>query len=443
MILACVMPFLANAQVSFSGNAKPVWHDTPDKSTGLNTIYVLRETQGVQMHYTSKSGANVEWYKFGVGGGSSIEEIPGIIKSGNTYTLNEIIPNMGYKIVEGTTPIFVWVINYNDYALQMSENALNIPAEQDCGTATIYVNGSGKDIIYYTINGVPQTLSRKMKLSYTQLEWQDAKEESSYLGDWVQKDAETIFDSFKNVIVIPDPLCGTAFSLSGDQFLEFWGEGIATGYVNYMSKSVDVRTEAVQEPKKEGQEGLGGSAPLLITFKAYPSDEVVYAEWQMSRDPEFKDLELRLSKLEHGEVFVEAGTTYWRFIGSDSSGDCEVYSDTYTVTIGTSKLECPNAFSPGVTEGVNDVWKVSYQSIVDFHCWIFNRYGTQMCEFTDPAQGWDGKRGGKVVPSGVYYYVIEAVGADGVVDKKSGDINIIGVSDNYQPGTTGGGTVEQ
>ena len=38
-----------------------------------------------------------------------------------------------------------------------------------------------------------------------------------------------------------------------------------------------------------------------------------------------------------------------------------------------------------------------------------------MCSFNNPADGWDGKYKGKVVPSGVYYYVIKAKGPTAVV----------------------------
>ena len=41
------------------------------------------------------------------------------------------------------------------------------------------------------------------------------------------------------------------------------------------------------------------------------------------------------------------------------------------------------------------------------------------------SKGWDGKYKGKYVKPGVYYYVIEAKGADGKEYKKKGDINIL------------------
>jgi gliding motility-associated-like protein len=139
------------------------------------------------------------------------------------------------------------------------------------------------------------------------------------------------------------------------------------------------------------------------------------------------------------QTFEDAGTFYWRFIGTNAAGTCTANSDVYTVTIGTSSLVCPNVFSPGSSEGVNDVWKVSYSSIISFKCWIFNRWGVQICELNDPSQGWDGKYKGKLVDSGVYYYVIEAKGSDGKKYKLNGDINII----KYKKGTgttTGGDT---
>jgi len=93
-------------------------------------------------------------------------------------------------------------------------------------------------------------------------------------------------------------------------------------------------------------------------------------------------------------------------------------------------------FSPGATEGVNDEWKVSYKSIISFECHIFNRWGIKVAEFNDPSQGWDGRHGGKVVPAGVYYYVIKARGADGKNYDLKGDINIINYSGTLNGTTT-------
>ena len=56
---------------------------------------------------------------------------------------------------------------------------------------------------------------------------------------------------------------------------------------------------------------------------------------------------------------------------------------------------------------------------------FFDRYGNEITHFEDPAIGWDGKYKGKFVNPGVYFYVIEALGADGKEYKMKGDINIL------------------
>ncbi|MDE6369270.1 MAG: gliding motility-associated C-terminal domain-containing protein, partial [Muribaculaceae bacterium] len=136
------------------------------------------------------------------------------------------------------------------------------------------------------------------------------------------------------------------------------------------------------------------------------------------------------SELEFSYSFRDNGTTYARFIANNADGTCEYVGQTFDVMIGESRLEIPNAFTPGSSPGVNDEWKVSYRSLVSYSCHIFNRLGKQLFSSTDPGQGWDGKAGGKYVPAGVYYYVIEAVGADGIRYKRSGDINIINTRQN-------------
>jgi gliding motility-associated-like protein len=207
---------------------------------------------------------------------------------------------------------------------------------------------------------------------------------------------------------------------------------------------VDVHTTAVQdernndnEMKNEGGQ-YGGSAPVTILFTSNCTNAVIHKEWQMSYDSEFTNLVLRLNQDEVEQTFEEAGTFYWRFVGSNADGSCEAISETYTVNIGVSELHCPNVFTPGTSEGSNDVWMVSYKSIVEFHCWIFNTWGNKIIELTDPSQGWDGTYGGKLVKPGVYYYVIQAKGSDGKVYKLSGDINIIRYKENPYAGSGGG-----
>ncbi len=123
-------------------------------------------------------------------------------------------------------------------------------------------------------------------------------------------------------------------------------------------------------------------------------------------------------------TFNQSGTFIIKLEVSDQSTTCST-EDEVQIDISESYLMIPNTFSPGTTPGINDEFRVAYKSLVKFKAWIFNRWGLQMYYWTDPAQGWDGKKGGKYVQPGVYFYVIEAEGSDGIKYKKKGDINIL------------------
>lgn len=417
-----------NAQVAFTGDeSHKIFEEVPAKNTGLDKVYVLYDSQQNRMQYTAgSSNATVKWYKFGATGGAYAEEITSIERNGNVSVLKSVIPNSGYIIEENTNRKYVWVVNYADYRLRV--NSIEAVNDGDCSSATLNVQGEGDAIVYYSINGARKVLDRKLKLIYNNLVWN----ETDLM--WNSETQEEELQELKSTISLPAPYCNTTFTLTGDRFLEYWGEGISVTSDEYQTQAVTVTTRAEQEQKEaDNQVGggdettLGGSAPAVITFSAYYTDAVATKEWQMSHDAEFEEIADRRNEDEITVTFEEAGTTFWRFVCSNATGECSAYSDVYQVNIGESMLKCPNAFSPGVTEGVNDEWKVSYKSIVKFKCWIFNTWGVQLCELNDPSQGWDGKYKGKIVKPGVYYYVIDAEGSEGKKYKLKGDINVVGL----------------
>ena len=417
-----------NAQVAFTGDeSHKIFEEVPAKNTGLDMVYVLYDSQQNRMQYTAgSSNATVKWYKFGATGGAYAEEITSIERNGNISVLKSVIPNSGYIIEENTNRKYVWVVNYADYRLRV--NSIEAVNDGDCSSATLNVQGEGDAIVYYSINGARKVLDRNLKLIYNNLVWN----ETDLM--WNSETQEEELQELKSTISLPAPYCNTTFTLTGDRFLEYWGEGISVTGDEYQTQAVTVTTRAEQEQKEaDNQVGggdettLGGSAPAVITFSAYYTDAVATKEWQMSHDAEFEEIADRRNEDEITVTFEEAGTTFWRFVCSNATGECSAYSDVYQVNIGESMLKCPNAFSPGVTEGVNDEWKVSYKSIVKFKCWIFNTWGVQLCELNDPSQGWDGKYKGKIVKPGVYYYVIDAEGSEGKKYKLKGDINVVGL----------------
>lgn len=423
--------------MNFSGNLLPVITEPAAVSTGLDAIYVVNDMNGVSASYRSAAGNRVKWYRFSNLGGGYAEEITEVSQSGDISTLQSLQGDMGYIIEDGNDRHFYWVVDYSAHRLRLG--SLAISPESDCATVILAFDGSADAIRYYTINGQMQELSRGLKLGYSTLRY-DEDSDIYVFADLTDELAHA-----SSQIRVTAPLCNTDFMLSGDRFLATWGtpESITSSY--YEAKAVEARTTAQQVERDNDNEqkgevtGLGGSAPAEIDFHAVTTDAAIFKEWQIAGDQEFDFIDYRSNEQDMNYVFNKEGMFYVRFMASNAAGDCDYYSPVYEVSIGDSDIKCPNAFSPGSSEGVNDIWKVSYKSIINFECHIFNRWGVQVSHFTDPSQGWDGKYKGKLVPAGVYYYVIKATGADGKEYNLRGDINII----NYKQNLSGTGNVTE
>lgn len=169
-------------------------------------------------------------------------------------------------------------------------------------------------------------------------------------------------------------------------------------------------------------------APLEVTFKANPSDlgetTPVY-EWRFTKADETTAFITRYEE-ETTYTFKESGTTRVELYVSYSDGNDPELVATISVSISASLLEMPNAFSPN-GDGVNDIYqaKSNHKSIVEFHAYIFNRWGQKIYEWTDINGGWDGTYHGKQVPAGTYFVLVKAKGADGRDYNIKRDVNIL------------------
>ncbi len=107
----------------------------------------------------------------------------------------------------------------------------------------------------------------------------------------------------------------------------------------------------------------------------------------------------------------------------DVASNDSVASDSTVVL--TSTLVMPNAFSPN-DDQINDVYKVkSYQNIVEFRAYIFNRWGQKLFEWTNIDDGWDGRYRGNDVKQGTYFVLVKAKGADGQTYNIRKDVNLL------------------
>ncbi|MCM1519510.1 MAG: gliding motility-associated C-terminal domain-containing protein [Lachnoclostridium sp.] len=412
------------AQISFTGSPYEVITERPEASTGLNAVYVVNDCAGVTVSYTSSNGRRANWLTYSNLGCGYATEVEGISYAGSTSSLRLPSGDAGYIIEDGTDRYYFYIIDYAAHPYDVT--AITPSAEQDCDQVSLDIIGQAGAINFYSINGRSVELDRGITLSYATMVLDDA--DKIYRID----QADVSFSHLSSTIHAPAPLCDTEFYLEGDRFLQQWGMAQDVTSTMVPARAVAAYTSATQvardNPNENNPSGdsLGGSAPAEVEFYAAVTDAAIFTEWQLSTYPDFDDIQLRISEPVTSYTFRDMGTTYVRFVCANAEGCCEYYGDTYEVSIGQSSLLCPNAFSPGASEGVNDEWKVSYSSIVDFECYIFNRLGVKMAEFHDPALGWDGRYNGKLVPAGVYYYVIKARGSDGKDYNLSGDINIVG-----------------
>lgn len=179
-----------------------------------------------------------------------------------------------------------------------------------------------------------------------------------------------------------------------------------------------------------------GSAPLEALFEAnaeWTEGWTTYYEWRFTLEGELEPYLVRYEE-DTQVTFTRAGSHRVQLYAIFTQGNDSIcYTDEYwadadplRVTISESKLEMPNAFSPNGDE-INDVYraKEGYQSLVEFHAVIYNRWGQKLYEWNDPAGSWDGTFHGTPVKQGVYFVHVTAKGADGRKYNIRRDVNLL------------------
>lgn len=187
-----------------------------------------------------------------------------------------------------------------------------------------------------------------------------------------------------------------------------------------------------------------GSAPLQVHLAPNvenPEGYEAYYEWRFYKEgTSIEEPYLVRHEEETDFTFNEVGGHCIALIAYFMNGNDTIvkYDTDYwmdatpiRISISTSKLDFPNAFSPN-GDGMNDIYraKTDYQSIVEFKAVIYNRWGQKLYEWNNPAGGWDGTYKGNPVKQGVYYVQVTAKGADGRRFNIKKDVNLLRTFDN-------------
>lgn len=386
-------------------------------------VWLINGMNNVEISYTSSTSANHQWFRYQK---SALEAQPvSSTQNGTTSTISNIEDGWGYFVQEtSVTNRYVWLIDYSKYTFTID----HLHADGGTNACSFLYLRSDATIpkIPYSMpsSGAANELERTFNVSYDNLQYSaDAKQ-------FIQvKTEETLEGTPFDKTLKEVPLMDTVFELKGDQFARHFNQEKTVFSELYQAVAVEAHadTTIVVDPFSGGGSGL--SAPATITFRAYANDPVAALYiWNIYRRNSENGSEgsiIRYTGDEITHTFAEAGGYRAELEVTDRTTTCTVTSEPIDIDISESYLEIPNAFSPGTTPGINDEFRVGYKSLVSFKGWIFNRWGNQLFHWTDPSKGWDGKKGGKYVPPGVYFYVIEAVGSEGKKYKESGDINIL------------------
>ena len=175
-------------------------------------------------------------------------------------------------------------------------------------------------------------------------------------------------------------------------------------------------------------EDFTAEAPLHVRLESNPSglSPTSQIEWHLKNTTTGNTITRYDQDIEVD--LTEAGITEVRLQVRDDDYIVEE-ANVLKITISESHLEMPNAFSPN-GDGINDRYqaKSNSKSIVEFHAYIFNRYGQKLYEWTDWQNrdgGWDGTSHGHPVKDGVYYVYVKARGADGIEYEIRRDVNLL------------------
>jgi len=415
------------AQYSVSGGSGiPLMaqNNTPNRLQ----VYLLNGLSGAQISFTSSNSGAQQWYRYKDNANNAVPV--SCVQNGNTSYITDVQDGYGYFVGLPTEalPTYVWIIDYSRYIPHFF--SLTALEEDDkCTNLKILADVEAEPLTYYLPVGAPAELTRTYHLEYNTMEWDDGTQQ------FLPKDVTEDLHGLISEIVIPAPLADTYFTLTGDDFAQYFGmqQTIRSGL--YSAIAVEAHYAAVTDKESALNEIhhagdiLGGSAPITYTFTAYGNDPVAALYiWKISQQDSITGA--LTSKVRYTDkvlqyTFDQNGTYVVSLEVSDAQSICVDTMQTFNVIIDNTFIKIPNAFSPGSSIGVNDELRVAYTSITSFKAFVYNRWGNLLFQWNDPSKGWDGRVSGKFVPTGVYYVIVEYKDSNGKNRTVSQAVNVL------------------
>lgn len=317
----------------------------------------------------------------------------------------------GYMVKVGDQRDVFWVFDYE----QLRPSVIQVDAELSCENTVLTLQGEVPDMRYVRLNGQVAEYPRTCQITYRDAAW-DATNEL-----WVDSIVVEEKEFATNMVVGASPVA-TDYVISDVLAQQLQVEEDIPPSSEYepvalkahpqtitttRGKKGETSNEVNRPYTKDDVENM--SAPLEVLFESNGLNADYY-QWKIYRGSE---LLLSRSDAEHRYTFMDSGV--YRAVVLISNQDCALDSTEFKISVSESMLLVPNVFTPN-GDGANDEFRVAYRSLKEFHCEVYNRWGTLVYSWDDPAKGWDGKIGGKPAAEGAYFYVIRALGTDAAVN---------------------------
>lgn len=346
---------------------------------------------------TLNSVGEVDWYR--------LPDTITPVQTGTDYFYPE--HGEGYMVKVGAERDVFWVFDYE----QLRPTISLIEAELDCERTMLHLEGELPKISYTRLSGKQMTYPRNCHVEYMSAAWSEDTEM------WVDSVAIEELTLEQEMTVAASPVA-TDYAIS-DMLAEQLGVAADT-LRSPVYQPVALKAHPVTITTTRGKQGemsnevnrpyspddvLNMSAPLEVLFKANGLNAEYY-QWKLYKG---SSLMLTRSDAEHRYTFTDKGN--YRAVVAISNSHCKLDSVEFTISISESMVVVPNVFTPN-GDGTNDEFRVVYRSLKEFHCWVYNRWGHLVYEWSDPAKGWDGTIGGRPAAEGAYFYVIRALGTD-------------------------------
>ena len=323
----------------------------------------------------------------------------------------------GYYTIEDGEKEYFYVFSYANYAVNTADWSLTLTPQ--CNETRLVLSGTLPAEMTYTLpNGLTRVVPRSCTISYTQLAWSEGD------SQW-QDSAAVQTETFpRTSFTLPPLYQATDVTLAADNIALLLGQQTDSVSVR-LDEPIAVKSHVVSRTEVRGKAGeltnelerpteetvLSGSAELRIQFNSNPTPAASFFIWRV-----YKGSTLIYTRNDENLFEVFSDPSSYRVVCMVTGTECPCEtcaqdSTEITVNISASDLRVPNVFTPN-GDGLNDEFRVQYRSIVEFHCWVYNRWGRLVYEWTDPAKGWDGTFNGRPAAEGAYFYVIRARGSD-------------------------------